>query len=62
MALTDKVFPLRMNMSTFERLKHQSFRSCMTVTAYIRTAFYDKLAKDEATEIPETPVKKKEKR
>ena len=50
MSIMEKTFPLRMDNSTYLRLQRQARRSCMSVTAYIRSAFINKLTQDEATD------------
>lgn len=50
MGLNEKVFPLRMSTVLYFRLQHHAQMSCMTVTAYLRTAFIEKLERDEAAE------------
>jgi predicted DNA-binding protein len=49
-SLTEKTFPIRMDRNMYERLKKQSERIGVSVTAYIRMAFTEKLEKDEITD------------
>ena len=53
-----KVFPIRMDNSMYGRLQTQASRFGVSVTAYIRIAFSERLEKDEATMILLTPSKK----
>lgn len=59
MGLADKVFPIRMSDSLYARLLKQSQRSCMTVTAYMRIAFTEKLERDESAETAEKQTRRK---
>jgi len=45
-----KVFPIRMDETTYSRLFTQATRFGLSVTAYIRIAFTERLEKDEPTQ------------
>jgi len=45
-----KTFPIRMDENTYSRLLAQASRFGLSVTAYIRVAFTERLEKDEPTQ------------
>jgi len=57
MSVTQKTFPIRMDNSTYSRLLAQAARFGLSVTAYIRIAFAERLEKDEATQVSLVPKK-----